>query len=503
MTNEKWPARLGGRKKAGGTRLEGYCFQSLSACCSTDHRQARWAKVRNGRCCTCVVATERGCVSMPFPVSRREFLGLGLAAASAQLLPKGSWPSLRASLPLPPARPKRILVLGAGLAGLVAGYELKQAGHDVTILEAQLRPGFRVLTLREPFSDGLYAEAGAARIPDNHDLTLHYVKHFGLKLVPFFPNKLSMIYLVGGKRIKCRSWSDLDLTQVPLNLTAEERRLGMSGLLQKYLGDALNEIGDPRTTGWPGASATKYDSVTKAEFLKERGASHGAIELLEYPYASAEDDPVSLLWNLRDDWYPLRETTRYKIVGGNDKLPRAFAEKLKERIHYGSPVVQIEQDPSRVRAIVIGFGSHQTFEADRMICAIPFPPLRRVEVQPPFSERRRKAIAELRYDPVTRVILQCRSRFWEKDGCNGFGVSDLPQEIFHPTFDQPGTRGLLASYMLVGVGQRAAAMDPESRITFFSQEMEKVHPGLLDNLEGCFSKVWPADPWAGGAGSQY
>src|SRR5262249_32971559 len=90
------------------------------------------------------------------------------------------------------ASPKKVLVVGAGLAGLVAGYELTQTGHDVTILEAQLRPGGRVQTLREPFSDGLYAEAGAARIPDNHDLTLHYAKHFGLTLVPFFPSKLDM-----------------------------------------------------------------------------------------------------------------------------------------------------------------------------------------------------------------------------------------------------------------------------------------------------------------------
>ncbi|SRR5713101_5098184 len=102
---------------------------------------------------------------------------------------------------------------------LVAGYELTEAGHDVTILEAQLRPGGRVQTIREPFSDGLYAEAGAARIPDNHDLTLHYVKHFGLALVPFYPKKLDMVYLIGGKRIKCRSWTDVDLSQVPLNLT--------------------------------------------------------------------------------------------------------------------------------------------------------------------------------------------------------------------------------------------------------------------------------------------
>jgi len=432
---------------------------------------------------------------------RREFLKLALLTASAQLAPLRSWSFTPQAWPHT-ASPKRVLVVGAGLAGLVAGYELTKAGHDVTILEAQLRLGGRVQTIREPFSDGLYSEAGAARIPDNHDLTLHYAKHFGLTLVPFFPDKLDMVYAIGGKRIKCRSWSDIDLSQVPLNLKAEERGLGMSGLLQKYLGDALNEIGDPRESDWPSSSAKKYDSLTMAEFLKERGASHGAIELLEYPYASAEGDPVSLLWNLRDVWHSLTEKVRYKIEGGNDKLPRAFSEKLKEKVHYGSPVVRIEQDSKAVRAIAAQSGTHRTFEADRLICAVPFPPLRRVEIQPAFSAQRRKAIEELRYDSVTRVILQTRSRFWEKEGCNGFGASDLPQEIFHSTFDQAGTRGLLSAYMLTGVGQQAAAMDPEARVAFAAREVEKVHPGLLDNLEGSFSKVWPADPWAGGAGCE-
>lgn len=438
---------------------------------------------------------------MPIPSDRREFLKLAFLTASAQLAPLRSWSFASQALPHA-ASPMKVLIVGAGLSGLVAGYELTEAGHDVTILESQLRPGGRVQTVREPFSDGLYAEAGAARIPDNHDLTLHYVKHFGLVLVPFYPKKLDMVYLIGGKRIKCRSWTDVDLSQVPLNLTDEERRLGMAGLYEKYLGDALHDIGDPRVPGWPSGSAQKYDGTTMAEFLKERGASHGAIELLDYPYASAEDDPVSLLWNLRETWGSANETTRYKIDGGNDLLPKAFAEKLKAKIHYGSPVVRIEQDSNKVRATVVQSQTHHTFEAERLVCAMPFPALRRVEVQPAFSERRQKAIAELRYDPVTRVILQCRSRFWEKDGYNGFGCSDLPQEVFHSTFDQPGDRGLLTSYMLTGVGQRAAAMDPESRIAFTAEEMQKVYPGLLDNLEGYFTKVWPADPWAGGAGSE-
>ena len=127
-------------------------------------------------------------------ITRRKFLKQSaIAIASAAVLP--SYISIVRGAPS-----KKILIIGAGMAGLAAGYELSQLGHDVTILEARMRPGGRVLTLHEPFSDGLYAEAGAARIPDDHDLTLKYVKLFDVPLEPMYPAKLNALRFDGGSR---------------------------------------------------------------------------------------------------------------------------------------------------------------------------------------------------------------------------------------------------------------------------------------------------------------
>ena len=87
-------------------------------------------------------------------------------------------------MPVPTTR-KRVVIIGAGLAGLVAAFELKREGHDVTVLEAQNRVGGRIYTLRAPFAPGLYAEAGGMRIPRAHDLTLRYCELFDLPLRPF------------------------------------------------------------------------------------------------------------------------------------------------------------------------------------------------------------------------------------------------------------------------------------------------------------------------------
>ncbi|MGH2709217.1 MAG: flavin monoamine oxidase family protein, partial [Actinomycetota bacterium] len=193
-------------------------------------------------------------------VSRREFLRESLLAAvagspaSALLFRATDWIPVR-----PGFAPRKIVVVGAGLAGLSAAYELAEAGHDVTVLEARSRPGGRVHTLREPFADGLHAEAGAGRIPDNHDFTLRYVKLCGLTLDPFLPSDRAQVYHVSGQRFPVLPGGDVDLTGLRLALTPAERKLGLAGLWERYVTRVLPELGNPAEPGWPRQALKKLD----------------------------------------------------------------------------------------------------------------------------------------------------------------------------------------------------------------------------------------------------
>ncbi|WP_071187829.1 FAD-dependent oxidoreductase [Trichormus sp. NMC-1] len=135
-------------------------------------------------------------------LNRRKFLlrsALMLAATTSYAQVRAETSKTPGALE-PTASPQNVIIIGAGISGLVAAYELASAGHKVRIIEARERIGGRVLTLRNQFSDGHFVEAGAARIPDNHDLTLAYTQHFGLSLKPFYPNKGLYVDLKKGKR---------------------------------------------------------------------------------------------------------------------------------------------------------------------------------------------------------------------------------------------------------------------------------------------------------------
>ncbi len=396
------------------------------------------------------------------------------------------------------ASPRTVIVIGAGLAGLVAAYELTRAGHDVTILEARMRAGGRVLTLREPFADGLYAEAGGARIAEDHDLTRDYAQKFGLTLDPFPQLNLHAIYYLRGQRIRSKPGVQIDW---PLQLTAEERELGISGMMEKYVLSLVKEADAVKLKEWPPVSLERYDQITFAELLRQRGASPAAITLLGLGFYDLWGDGIdsySALLMLRQTMLQPKNT--FEIKGGNDLLPAAFAARHKEKIHYGAPVVKISQQARGVRVTFSRAGTHRAISADYLICAIPFSVLRQIEVTPRFSADKRRAIEELPYISVTRVFLQSRSRFWVQEGLGGFAATDLPiLNTGHVTLAQPGTRGILESFTTGPRAREVSAMKESERVDFTLEQMEKVYPGMRENFEGGSSICWDAERWSRGA----
>jgi monoamine oxidase len=418
-------------------------------------------------------------------LQRREFLQ-GFAASTLAL-------ALGANIPATPRRAK-VLVVGAGLSGMVAALELKNAGFEVIVLEGNSRPGGRVHTLREPFSDGLYAEAGAGRIPSTHDLTLKYVRQFNLQLVPFYPTSGAEVYFIKGKRQRVDATHPLDMSQVDLSLTAEERRIGLSKWEAKYMDDAQHEVGRVPSKDWPSEAVLKaYGSISIQDFLRARGASDDAIEMLVSGYQS--EAALDFLRDLASHQAPMLS----KIVGGNDLLPKAFAAKLSENIFYGARVVRMEQTGEQVKVSFIQGGMTRAREADYIICAIPFTVLRGIDVSPAFSDEKRHAIEAMTYGAVSRVFLQTRTKFWRKEGNTGFATVDRAMEIWNPTWNQSGRRGLLMAYAYEHLAREIAAQAPSDRVTAMLDYFDQVHPGAKDNFEVGASWVWDEQPFTKGA----
>ena len=199
-------------------------------------------------------------------MKRRDFLKQSATAAAFTAFNWDSQRLLHATLPRR-GIVKKVVIVGAGLAGLSAGYELGQAGHDVTILEAQGRVGGRVLTLRDPFSDNLYAEAGAMNVFDNHTWTLKYIKLFNLTLDPVVSSQLGSVLYLRGKRIETKQGQPVSY---PLLLNDSEKHLQRRELWQRYVVPVLDELGDSTAADWPPPSLKKYDDITFYQFLRQR-----------------------------------------------------------------------------------------------------------------------------------------------------------------------------------------------------------------------------------------
>ncbi|HMV82360.1 MAG TPA: FAD-dependent oxidoreductase [Blastocatellia bacterium] len=428
------------------------------------------------------------------PINRRTFLKRSLAAAAVSTFQPNANNEFRQS------GSKKVIVLGAGLAGMVAAYELIQAGHDVTVLEARTRSGGRVWTLRDDYPEGIYAEAGATNVFDNHAWTMKYLKLLGVALEPMESSSGAALYHLRGKRVLLKQGNPVDW---PLELRADEKGRSRAELWSKYVAPVLRELGDLESVGWPPASLNRFDRISFTEFLRQQGASPGATEILKLGLADQLGDgadTTSALNLLREA--ALRATLKqaFFIRGGSDTFTKAFAAKLGDRIHYGLPAMRIEQNARGVRITCRQADSHQNFAADYLICAIPFSVLKTVEVSPGFSTTKQQVIAQLGNTSVVRVFLQTRRRFWLDEGLTGSATTDLPiMTAYDKAHYLPGTRGMLEAYVAGEKARKLAAMTAAERLALTVKQLEQCLPGLAQHYEGGASVCWDQEEWSRGA----
>ena len=304
---------------------------------------------------------------------------------------------------------KKVIIIGAGISGLVAGYDLTVAGYDVTILEARDRIGGRVLTIRSPFSNEHYVEGGAARIKPSHDLTIAYANHFNLTLDPFYATNGDYVDFSNGSR------TIIDNTT--------------------YLN-------------------TSYGSTLRKNYLK--------------------------------------------IRGGSDQLTNAFANssELSNKIYLNSAVTSIAQNSDNV---IVNTGGNQ-FQADKVLCTVPLTVLNKINFTPTLSSNKQTAMnGGFRYAPATRIYIQFKNRFWENESLNGWGNTDLPEEIWQPSWDMSGNTGILMSYLRWSAAENMDTLNDNERNNAVLNRWENIFAGSINNFDSGISKSWALDEWSKGA----
>jgi monoamine oxidase len=440
---------------------------------------------------------------MAGPLDRRRFL-LAWAAAFAHGCGPGPLPPQRAE-PSPRGRAgvrsgkRTVVVIGGGLAGLAAAHELVARGYDTNVLEAQARVGGRILTIRAPFRDGQFVEAGATHVvADPALLSLFRELNVTIEQRARTRGLLQVRHFGGMRRVL-----PADAEPPPAHaLAPHEQTLGEQGCLDKYF--ALAKSVDPKAQPPPALSA--LDAISGAEYLRRQGASAGFIAMVDGMIGVGERgvEGMSALALVHTWSAILREIDLGngggKVAGGSDRLTDALAARLGLRVIREARVLSLEQSRRGVRVAFERRGELSQLNGARAILAVPPGPLVQLALQPALSPEKTAALRSLALESVTRVWLQADRRFWRERGESGAVESDLAMGgVREETDGLPGIAGILGLYTTRAAARQLAAVDEATRLQRALAHVQALQPGMAEHLVAGASKAWDADPFARGA----
>jgi len=449
-------------------------------------------------------------------VQRRQFIGdivkTGMVISAAGILnackkvvdvtPVVQLPNFSANLSQSQCQPK-IVIIGAGMAGLNCAYQLKKAGRVSTVYEGSKRIGGRIFSKSNILATDIYTELGGEFIDSGHGDMLKLCSEFGLSLLDTRTETEAKLardsFYIDG-----RSYSESEVIKAFLPYSSR-------------INADINSLPNVITYDNHDQTSARFDRMSIKEYLDSIGMTgfiRKGIEtayLTEYGLDTDLQSSINFLYLFNPDTsngfeiFGLSDE-RYKIQGGNQSLTNKLYGQVKDQVYQENVLVKIKETTAGYTLYFLnGNNSVTTVSADIVICTVPFSVLRNIELEVALPKWKSDAIKNVGYGTNSKLLLGFNSRVWRGYGQSGYVFTNNAIETgWDNSWAQPGKSGGYTVFQGGNEGLQLGNGTPESQAPKFIDQLEKMWPGCKKAFNGNVKRMhWPTYPFTLGSYSCY